>query len=80
VSVRVYVADGCPHCAGLLLDFERRRVRVEVVNLSRSPERVAELIALTRERRLPVTVDHERVAIGFLGGSSRFADLHLSMA
>ena len=80
MSARVYVADGCPHCAGLLRDLDRRRVRFEVVNLSHAPERIMEVVALTRERRLPLTVDHERVAVGFSGGSSSFAELHLDFS
>jgi glutaredoxin len=80
VSVRVYVADGCPHCAALLCDLKRRHVRFEVVNLSHAPDRITEVVALTRERRLPLTVDHERVAVGFSGGSSSFAELHLHVS
>jgi glutaredoxin len=78
VSIRVYSADGCPHCARLLADLARRRVPFEEVNLSRAPERLAEIVALTWERRLPVVVDHERCSIGFEGSSSSFAELGLS--
>jgi glutaredoxin len=78
VSIRVYVADGCPHCAGLLSDLDRRHVLFEAVNLSREPARLAELVALTWERRLPAVVDHERCSIGFAGCSSSLADLGLS--
>jgi glutaredoxin len=77
VSVTVYVADGCPHSARLLEDLRRRRVAFVVVDLTREPERVGEVAALTWERRLPVLVDHERFAIGFEGGSSSFADVGL---
>jgi glutaredoxin len=80
VAVTVYVADGCPHCAGLLADFEHRHVAVAVVNLSREPERAAEVLALTRTPRLPVVVDHERTSIGFAGRSSTFAELGLAPA
>jgi glutaredoxin len=78
VSVTVYVADGCPHCISLLKDLRRRRVTYVVVNLSAEPGRVAELAALTWERRLPVLVDHERCSVGFAGGSTAFADLGLA--
>lgn len=76
-TLRVYVAEGCPHCEALLRDYRRRRVRFVEVNLSRQPERLAELDGLCWEHRLPVVVDHERVSIGFAGGSSTFADLGL---
>jgi glutaredoxin len=71
----VYVADGCRHCEALQEDLRRRRVGFVVVNLTAEPDRVAELAALTWERRLPVLVDHERLSVGFAGGSSSFADL-----
>jgi glutaredoxin len=78
VSIRVYVAEGCLHCAQLLADLRRRRVPFEEINLTKEPARLAELAALTWERRLPALVDHERCSIGFAGGSSSFAELGLS--
>jgi glutaredoxin len=75
MSVTVYVADGCRHCEALLEDLRRRRVRFLVVDLTAEPGRVAELATLTWERRLPVLVDHERLSVGFAGGSTSFADL-----
>ena len=78
MSLTVYVADGCPHCAALVEDLSRRRVAFTTVNLSAEPERIAEVAALTWERRLPVTVDHERCSVGFAGKSSTFAGLGLS--
>jgi len=77
VSVTVYVADGCPHCRSLLEDLRRRRVTFVAVNLTVEPERIADLAALTWERRLPVLVDHERCSVGFAGASTPFADLGL---
>jgi glutaredoxin len=75
--ITVYVGDGCPHCKALLEDLRRRRVEFVVVNLSQEPERLAELAALTWERRLPVLLDHERCSVGFSGGSSSFTDIGL---
>jgi hypothetical protein len=48
------------------------------VNLTEDPERISEVVAVTWERRLPVTVDHERCSVGFRGGSSSFAELGLA--
>jgi glutaredoxin len=79
VSVTVYVADGCPHCARLLEDLRRRRVAHASVNLSQQPERAREVMELTWDRRLPVVVDHERFTIGFAGGASTFAELGLAV-
>lgn len=70
MSVRVYVAEGCPHCRALLADLQRRRVAHVVVNLTFQPARLVEVTRLTWQRRVPVVVDHERVSVGFCGGSS----------
>jgi glutaredoxin len=75
VSVTVYVADGCLYSAALLEDLQRRHVAFTVVNLTQEPGRVAELVTLTWERRLPVVVDHERCSVGFGGRSTAFSDL-----
>jgi glutaredoxin len=75
MSVTVYVSRRCPHCARLLADLRRRRVRHVRVDLSETPERAAEVVALTWDRRLPVVVDHERFTVGFEGGSSTFEEL-----
>jgi glutaredoxin len=76
-SIVVYTADGCPHCAALVTDFRRRGVVFTEVNLSRHPQRLEELRRLSWEHRLPVVADHERVSIGFRGGSSTYAELGL---
>ena len=76
-SVLVFTADGCPHSAALVTDFERRGVRFREINLSREPEEMARFSSLCWEHRLPVVVDHERVSIGFRGAASRFAELGL---
>ncbi|NWG00472.1 MAG: glutaredoxin family protein [Thermoanaerobaculaceae bacterium] len=70
MSVVVYVVDGCPYCELLLADLQRRRVVFRLVNLSAEPQRLEEVVALTWECRVPVVVDHERVTVGFGGGSS----------
>jgi len=73
----VFTADGCPHSRALCEDLRRRGVRFLEINLSREPERMTELRVHCWEHRLPVVVDRERVSIGFLGGSSTFAELGL---
>jgi glutaredoxin len=78
VTLTVFVADGCPHCASLLTDLRRRNVPFHCVNLSREPQRVAEVAALTWERRVPVVVDHERCSVGFSGGSTPFEELGIA--
>ena len=78
MSLTVYVAEGCPHCSALLADLAKRRVAFTAVNLSNSPERGSEVVAVTPERRLPVTIDHERCSVGFRGRSSSLAELGLT--
>jgi glutaredoxin len=76
-TLRVFTADGCPHCAALLADFRTRGVVFREINLSRNPEEMETLRSLSWEHRLPVIVDHERVSIGFRGGSSSYDELGL---
>ncbi len=76
-TLLVFTGDGCPHCRGLCEDFDRRGVRYREINLNREPEQFDRLRELSWEHRLPVVADHERVSIGFRGGSSTFADLGL---
>lgn len=75
--VIVFTADGCPHCRAVIEDFNRRNVRFREINLSREPEEIEHLRRLCWEHRLPVIADHERISIGFRGGSSTFGELGL---
>lgn len=76
-TLLVFTADGCPHCRAVIEDFRARNVRFREINLNRAPEEMERLRALCREHRLPVIADHERVSVGFRGGSSTFAELGL---
>ena len=76
-TIIVFTADGCPHCAALCADFDRRGVVYREVNLSREPDEMERLRDLSWEHRLPVVADHERISIGFRGGSSTFIELGL---
>ena len=76
-TVLVFTAEGCPHCRALCADFERRGVVFREINLSHEPDEMDRLRDLSWEHRLPVVADHERVSIGFRGGSSTFAELGL---
>ncbi len=76
-TLLVFTAEGCPHCSALCRDFERRGVVFREINLTLEPHEMGRLRGLCWEHRLPVVVDHERVSIGFRGGSSTFAALGL---
>ena len=75
--VLVFTADGCPHCRAVVDDFRARNVRFREINLSREPEEIGRLRDLCWEHRLPVIADHERISIGFKGGSSTFGEVGL---
>jgi glutaredoxin len=75
VSITVYVVSGCPFCAELLADLRRRSVPHQCIDLRLAPERAADVIALTWDRRVPVVVDHERFTVGFGGRSSTLEEL-----
>jgi len=47
------------------------------VNLSREPDEMKRVRDVSWEHRLPVITDHERISIGYRGGSSTFAELGL---
>lgn len=74
-TVIIFTADGCPHSRALRADLERRGVRFRERNLSRDPEALGELREWSWEHRVPVVVDHERVTVGFNGGSSSFEEV-----
>ncbi len=76
-TLLVFTADGCTHCQALCADLDERGVEYREINLSREPEGLARLRQLSWEHRLPVVADHERVSIGFRGGSSTFTELGL---
>lgn len=76
-TILVFTADGCPHCEALVEDFKRRGVAFREINLSHEPAEMERLRELSWEHRLPVVADHERVSIGFRGGSSTYAELGL---
>ena len=76
-TIIVFTADGCPHCAALCADFDRRGVVYREVNLSREPDEIERVRDVSWEHRLPVIADHERISIGFRGGSSTFVELGL---
>lgn len=73
----VFTAPGCRHCRAACDDLRRRGVHFREVDVTASPDAMAELRGWCWEHRLPVIVDHERVSIGFRGASSTFAELGL---
>jgi glutaredoxin len=70
VAVTAYVREGCPFSAELLRRLDARGTRATVIDVAAQPERVPELLKLTRGRRVvPVLVDGARLEVAPDGGS-----------
>ncbi len=69
--VLLYTKTGCPHCDAKRAELDARGVAVREINVSEHPEAVAELLKVTRGRRIvPVVVEGGRIEIAPEGGSS----------
>jgi glutaredoxin len=69
--VLLYTKTGCPHCDAKRAGLAARGVAVREINVSEHPEAVAELLKVTRGRRIvPVVVEGGRIEIAPEGGSS----------
>ncbi len=69
--VLLYTRAGCPYCDAKRAELAARGVAVREVDVSEHPEAVAELLKVTRGRRIvPVVVEGGRIEIAPEGGSS----------
>jgi glutaredoxin 3 len=69
--VLLYTKTGCPYCDAKRAELAARGVAVREINVSEHPETVAELLKVTRGRRIvPVVVEGGRIEIAAEGGSS----------
>ncbi len=69
--VLLYTKTGCPYCDAKRAELAARGVAVREINVSEHPEAVAELLKVTRGRRIvPVVVEGGRIEIAPEGGSS----------
>ena len=69
--VLLYTKTGCPYCDAKRAELAARGMAVREINLSERPEAVAELLKVTRGRRIvPVVVEGGRIEIAPEGGSS----------
>jgi arsenate reductase-like glutaredoxin family protein len=75
----VFTHPECPHSRALLADFRARGVVFRAIDLVDEPHEMERLRTWCWVHRLPVVVDHERVSIGYLGKSSTFEELDLTM-
>ena len=68
--VLLYTKTGCPYCAAKRAELAARGVAVREIDVSERPEVVAELLKVTRGRRIvPVVVEGGRIEIAPEGGS-----------
>ena len=69
--VLLYTKTGCAFCDAARTGLADRGTAVREVNVTERPDAVAELLKLTRGRRVvPVIVEGGRIAIAPHGGSS----------
>ncbi|HUE29706.1 MAG TPA: glutaredoxin family protein [Verrucomicrobiae bacterium] len=69
--VLLYTKAGCPYCDAKRSELAARGVAVREVNVSEHPEAIAELLKVTRGRRIvPVVVEGGRIEIAPAGGSA----------
>ena len=68
-TITLYTKTGCPFCAAKREELDGRGVSYTEINVSDHPERIPELLKLTRGRRIvPVIVEQERIAVAPDGG------------
>ena len=69
-EVILYTHPDCAFSAAAKMDYRKRKIAYEDVDLSKQEDRIPELLALTNgERVTPVIVENGAVTIGFKGGT-----------
>ena len=69
-QVILYTHPDCAFSAAAKMDYRKRKVAYEEVDLSKQEDRIPQLLALTNgERITPVIVDNGDLTIGFKGGT-----------
>ena len=69
-QVILYTHPDCAFSSAAKMDYRKRKVAYEEVDLSQQEDRIPELLALTKgERITPVIVEDGVVTIGFKGGT-----------
>ncbi len=69
-QVILYTHPDCAFSAAAKMDYRKRKVAYEDVDLSKQEDRIPELLALTKgERITPVIVEDGTVIIGYKGGT-----------
>lgn len=65
----IYTHPDCAYSAAAKMDYRRNKVSYVEVDVSKEPDRIPELLELSKgERVTPVIVENGQVTIGFKGG------------
>ena len=68
-EIVVYTHPDCPFSAQAKMHYRRQRVAYTEIDVSKQPERIPDLLALSGgERITPIIVENGAVTIGFQGG------------
>ncbi|MEG3056010.1 MAG: glutaredoxin domain-containing protein [Methanoculleus sp.] len=64
-GVKVYTTEGCPYCRMVIAFLEKHRVGYEAVDVGRDREAAREMIRISGQRGVPVTIFDDEVIVGF---------------
>lgn len=64
-DVKVYTTEGCPYCRMVIAFLEKHRVGYEAVDVGRDREAAREMIRISGQRGVPVTIFDDEVIVGF---------------
>jgi alkyl hydroperoxide reductase subunit F len=64
-DVRVYTTKQCPYCRMVKAYLERRKIPFAEINVSENREAAGEMIRISGQNGVPVTVAGDRVIVGF---------------
>ncbi len=64
-GVKVYTTESCPYCRMVIAFLEKHGVEYETVDVGRDRAAAREMIAVSGQRGVPVTVSGDEVIVGF---------------
>ncbi|HVP25675.1 MAG TPA: Uxx-star family glutaredoxin-like (seleno)protein [Methanomicrobiales archaeon] len=64
-EVRVYTTTQCPYCRMVKAFLEKRGIRYSEINVSQDREAAGEMIRISGQNGVPVTVAGDRIIVGF---------------
>ncbi len=68
-NVTIYTHPDCAYSAAAKMDYRRRKVAYVEVDISKEPDKIADLLEYSKGNRVtPVIVEEGTVTIGFKGG------------